>query len=50
MAAEAAARAPGRRVLLVEDNEDGRQVMEMVLALEGHTVRPAAEAGQAAAS
>jgi signal transduction histidine kinase/ActR/RegA family two-component response regulator len=29
----------GRRVLLVEDNEDGRHMMEMVLSLEGHTVR-----------
>jgi len=35
----AAAPAPGRRVLLVEDNEDGRQVMEMALELEGYTVR-----------
>jgi signal transduction histidine kinase/ActR/RegA family two-component response regulator len=35
----AAATAAGRRVLLVEDNEDGRHMMEMVLALEGHTVR-----------
>jgi signal transduction histidine kinase/ActR/RegA family two-component response regulator len=36
---EANVAASGRRVLLVEDNEDGRHMMEMVLALEGHTVR-----------
>ena len=29
----------GRRVLLVEDNEDGRHMMETVLELEGHKVR-----------
>lgn len=37
-----AARSEGRRVLLVEDNEDGRQMMETMLTLEGHTVRTAA--------
>ncbi|MFL6693242.1 MAG: response regulator [Ramlibacter sp.] len=36
---DAALPATGRRVLLVEDNDDGRQVMEMALELEGHTVR-----------
>ena len=34
--------SPGRRVLVVEDNEDGRQAMELALALEGHTVRSVA--------
>jgi signal transduction histidine kinase len=34
-----AATGMARRVLLVEDNDDGRQTMEMVLVLEGHTVR-----------
>jgi signal transduction histidine kinase/ActR/RegA family two-component response regulator len=28
----------GRRILLVEDNEDGRRMMETMLTLEGHTV------------
>ena len=36
---DAALPATGRRVLLVEDNEDGRQTMEMALELEGHSVR-----------
>ncbi|HZY17879.1 MAG TPA: ATP-binding protein [Ramlibacter sp.] len=35
------ARAEGRRVLLVEDNEDGRQMLEALLELEGHEVRSA---------
>ena len=30
------------RVLLVEDNEDGRRMLETMLTLEGHTVRTAA--------
>jgi signal transduction histidine kinase/CheY-like chemotaxis protein/type II secretory pathway pseudopilin PulG len=38
---------PGRRVLLVEDNEDGRQAMELALALEGHTVRSVASGEEA---
>jgi signal transduction histidine kinase/ActR/RegA family two-component response regulator len=38
-AAGGATGGQGRRVLLVEDNEDGRHTMEMVLQLEGHTVR-----------
>jgi CheY-like chemotaxis protein len=37
--AGSAAAGMARRVLLVEDNEDGRQAMETVLLLEGHTVR-----------
>jgi signal transduction histidine kinase/ActR/RegA family two-component response regulator len=39
--------AQGRRILLVEDNEDGRRMMETMLALEGHVVRTAAT-GEAA--
>jgi signal transduction histidine kinase/CheY-like chemotaxis protein len=35
------------RVLLVEDNEDGRRMMEAMLALEGHTVRTAATGEEA---
>lgn len=31
--------SPARRVLIVEDNEDGRAVLEALLALEGHVVR-----------
>ncbi len=38
---------PSRRILLVEDNEDGRQIMEAMLGLEGHVVRSAAD-GRAA--
>jgi CheY-like chemotaxis protein len=30
------------RVLLVEDNDDGRHMLETMLTLEGHTVRTAA--------
>jgi CheY-like chemotaxis protein len=37
----------GRRILLVEDNEDGRRIMETMLTLEGHIVRTAAT-GEAA--
>ncbi|HEY6923902.1 MAG TPA: ATP-binding protein [Steroidobacteraceae bacterium] len=37
----------GRRILLVEDNEDGRRMMETMLTLEGHTVRTAST-GEAA--
>jgi len=43
-------RAPfpqGRRILLVEDNEDGRRMMETMLTLEGHIVRTAST-GEAA--
>jgi signal transduction histidine kinase/ActR/RegA family two-component response regulator len=36
-----------RRILLVEDNEDGRRMMEAMLTLEGHVVR-AASTGEAA--
>jgi signal transduction histidine kinase/ActR/RegA family two-component response regulator len=39
--------AQGRRVLLVEDNEDGRLALEMMLQLEGHDVE-AVGSGQAA--
>jgi signal transduction histidine kinase len=35
-------RPQGRRILLVEDNEDGRHMMETLLTLEGHMVRTAA--------
>ena len=35
------------RVLLVEDNEDGRRMMEAMLALEGHIVRTAATGEEA---
>lgn len=38
----AAVVAQGRRILLVEDNEDGRRMMETMLTLEGHIVRTAA--------
>jgi len=37
----------GRRILLVEDNEDGRRMMETMLTLEGHIVRTAST-GEAA--
>lgn len=47
-ATEAPARSSqGRRILLVEDNEDGRRMMETMLTLEGHRVRTAAT-GEAA--
>lgn len=36
-----------RRILLVEDNEDGRRMMETMLTLEGHVVRTAST-GEAA--
>jgi signal transduction histidine kinase/CheY-like chemotaxis protein len=42
-----AAHAQLRRILLVEDNEDGRRMMETMLTLEGHIVRTAST-GQAA--
>jgi CheY-like chemotaxis protein len=42
-----APRLQGRRILLVEDNEDGRRMMETMLTLEGHTVRTAST-GEAA--
>jgi len=42
-----AARSQGRRILLVEDNEDGRRMMETMLTLEGHIVRTAST-GEAA--
>jgi len=42
-----AVRSQGRRILLVEDNEDGRRMMETMLTLEGHIVRTAAT-GEAA--
>jgi signal transduction histidine kinase/ActR/RegA family two-component response regulator len=35
------------RVLLVEDNEDGRRMMEAMLTLEGHTLRTAATGEEA---
>ena len=35
------------RVLLVEDNDDGRRMMEAMLMLEGHTVRTAATGAEA---
>jgi CheY-like chemotaxis protein len=44
---ESAARPESRRILLVEDNEDGRNMMELMLALEGHVVHTAAT-GEAA--
>ncbi len=49
--AQAPASGPARRVLLVEDNPDGREVLQAMLVLEGHTVRSEAtgEAGVAAA-
>jgi signal transduction histidine kinase/ActR/RegA family two-component response regulator len=36
-----ASRPQARRILLVEDNEDGRRMMETMLTLEGHIVRTA---------
>ena len=42
-----ATRSQGRRILLVEDNEDGRRMMETMLTLEGHVVRTAST-GEAA--
>jgi signal transduction histidine kinase/ActR/RegA family two-component response regulator len=35
----AATRLQGRRILLVEDDDDGRRMIEAMLMLEGHTVR-----------
>lgn len=46
-AATPVASSQGRRILLVEDNEDGRRMMETMLTLEGHTVRTAST-GEAA--
>jgi signal transduction histidine kinase/ActR/RegA family two-component response regulator len=43
----ATSRPQGRRILLVEDNEDGRHMMETLLTLEGHTVRTAATGEEA---
>jgi signal transduction histidine kinase/CheY-like chemotaxis protein len=43
----ASARPQGRRILLVEDNEDGRRMMETMLTLEGHTVRTASTGEEA---
>jgi len=34
---------PSRRILVIEDNEDGRAMMEALLELEGHQVRVAAD-------
>jgi signal transduction histidine kinase/ActR/RegA family two-component response regulator len=36
---ESAQGSPAQRVLIVEDNDDGRAVLEALLALEGHVVR-----------
>jgi signal transduction histidine kinase/ActR/RegA family two-component response regulator len=44
---ERAAHSQARRILLVEDNEDGRRMMETMLTLEGHVVRTAST-GEAA--
>jgi CheY-like chemotaxis protein/two-component sensor histidine kinase len=44
---ESNARPESRRILLVEDNEDGRRMMEVMLALEGHVVHTAST-GEAA--
>ena len=43
----ASVRSKGHRILLVEDNEDGRRMMETMLALEGHTVRTASTGEEA---
>jgi signal transduction histidine kinase/ActR/RegA family two-component response regulator len=43
----ASVRPQGRRILLVEDNEDGRRMMETMLTLEGHTVRTASTGEEA---
>ena len=43
-------RADRRRVLIVEDDEDGRMMLEMMLTLEGHEVRTAATGEKAVAS
>jgi signal transduction histidine kinase/ActR/RegA family two-component response regulator len=43
----ASVRPQGRRILLVEDNEDGRRMMETMLMLEGHTVRTASTGEEA---
>jgi CheY-like chemotaxis protein len=40
-------RLHSRRILLVEDNEDGRRMMEAMLTLEGHTVRTASTGEEA---
>jgi signal transduction histidine kinase/ActR/RegA family two-component response regulator len=45
-----ARRPDRRRILVVEDNEDGRDMMEMMLTLEGHEVRTAATGERAVAS
>jgi signal transduction histidine kinase/ActR/RegA family two-component response regulator len=39
-----------RRVLIVEDNDDGRMMMESMLTLEGHEVRTAATGERAVSS
>ena len=42
-------RAESRRILVVEDNEDGRRTLEAILAVEGHFVRGASSGGDALA-
>ena len=44
-----AAAAVGRRILVVEDNEDTRRMMEAMLTLEGHDVRVAPDGAAAIA-
>lgn len=40
-------RGESRRILVVEDNDDAREMMETMLSLEGHTVRVAAHGTKA---
>jgi PAS domain S-box-containing protein len=49
-AAAAASPAPARRVLVVEDNEDGREALAALLRLAGHEVEAAASGREALAA
>jgi CheY-like chemotaxis protein len=45
--AETAGRVPARRILVVEDHDDGREALVMLLRLQGHEVSEAAGGRQA---
>ncbi len=42
------AKSPGRRVLIIEDDEDGRETLRLLLELQGHDVDVAATGRQGA--
>jgi signal transduction histidine kinase/CheY-like chemotaxis protein len=47
---EPARHVAARRILVIEDNEDGRAMMEALLELEGHEVRTAADGASGVAT